>query len=339
MRPVHRLLPFAVRRAVSARLAHVDSRRATQELSAIVASGKPIVAGPWLGEVGFELLYWSPFLRWCAERFAIEPARLLVISRGGTATWYAPFAGSYRDVLDYVTPEAYHSHHDARVRDSGEQKQTRVTAFERELVGLIAADAGARDAVLLHPSLMYALLRRFWWGHVGESWVHAHARYRPYTAPAVELPALPPSYAAVKFYFNDCFPPTAENRAFVRDVVAQLAQEGPVVSLSVGVTLDDHGACPVGHGVLDVAGATLPSRNLHVQSAIVAGARAFVGTYGGFAYLAPFYGVRSTSYYGDADGFARSHLRMARSALAAIGAPGLLHVHSTTDALSSRAPA
>jgi hypothetical protein len=132
----------------------------------------------------------------------------------------------------------------------------------------------------------------------------------------------------VKFYFNDCFPATYANRAFVRETVARLAQQGPVVSLSSGVTLDGHGACPVGaHGVLDLAGATPPSRNLHVQSAVVAHARSFVGTYGGFAYLAPFYGVPATTYYGEEDGFARSHLRMARSAFAAIGGHDLLQVH------------
>jgi hypothetical protein len=336
---VRRLVPFSVRRAVSAQLAHVDSRHATQALGALAASGRPIVAGPWLGEVGFELLYWAPFLRWCAERFAIDPARLLVLSRGGTAAWYEPFAGHYRDVLDYITPEAYHAHHAARVRESGEQKQTRITAFERQLMGTVAADAGIADAALLHPSLMYGVLRRFWWGHVGEGWVHDHARYVRYAAPPADLPSLPVSYYAVKFYFNDCFPATPDNHAFVRDVVTRLAQDAPVVSLSVGVALDDHAACPLGRGVLDIAGATPPSRNLQVQSAIVAGARAFVGTYGGFAYLAPFYGVPSIACYGDAGGFARSHLRMARSAFAAIGTGDLLHVQSTADPLPFKASA
>ena len=329
------LVPYPVRRAVSARLATLESHRGARGIAALVASGRPIIAGPWLGEVGFELLYWAPFVRWAAERFGIAPSRLLVLSRGGTASWYEPAAGQYRDVLDYITPEAFRSHHDARVRELGEQKQTRVTAFERELVAMVAADAGCPDAAVLHPSAMYAMLRRFWWQHVDESWVHAHARYRRHAAaPRAELPALPESYVAVKFYFNDCFPATDDNHAFVRQTVAALAREGPVVSLSAGVALDGHDGCAVAaHGVLNLAGATPPSRNLHVQSAVVAHARAFVGTYGGFAYLAPFYGVPSTSYYGDAGGFARSHLRMARSAFDAIGARDLLHVHSTADRL------
>jgi hypothetical protein len=38
-------------------------------------------------------------------------------------------------------------------------------------------------------------------------------------------------------------------------------------------------------------------RNLEVQSEIVSNARAFVGTYGGLAYLATFYGVPSFAFY------------------------------------------
>ena len=71
-------------------------------------------------------------------------------------------------------------------------------------------------------------------------------------------------------------------------------------------------------GIIDI-GVTSPARNLEVQTAVVANAEAFVGTYGGFAYLAPFYGVRSLSDYDRPDGFARTHLRMAYSAFRAIG--------------------
>ncbi|MBI4263011.1 MAG: hypothetical protein HY657_01425 [Acidobacteria bacterium] len=338
MRSLRGLVPSRVRRAVSVRLALRLSRRVSDELAALAASRRPIVVGPWLGEVGYELLYWIPFLAWFSERFEVDPSRLVVLSRGGTASWYAPFAGHYRDVLDYVSPEAYRAHHDARVREVGEQKQTRITAFDRQVVARAAADAGLDGAGLLHPSTMYRVLQPFWWGHLDESWVHRHTRYRRHAAAdRAELPQLPASYCAVKFYFNDCFPATEANRAFVRGVVARLAREGPVVSLSAGAVLDDHGACSVaGHGVLDLARVGPPARNLHVQSAIVAHARAFVGTYGGFAYLAPFYGVPSTGYFDDASGFAPSHLRMARSAFASIGAGDLLDVRSVSDIDGSR---
>jgi hypothetical protein len=286
------------------------------------------VAGPWLGEVGFELLYWVPFLAWFAERFSVAPSRLMVLSRGGTRSWYAPFAAEYCDVLDYVTPEGFKAHHDARIREIGEQKQTRLTAHERDLLAMITHDAGVSTAPVLHPSLMYRVLRPFWWGHLSPAWVQQHARYRALERPSrAEAPQLPESYVAVKFYFNDCFPATEENRAFARAIVTDLSSRLPVVSLSGGIDLDDHGGCHVdGHGVIDLASATPVSRNLHVQSAVVAHAREFVGTYGGFAYLAPFLGVPCTAYYGDPNGFSRSHLTMARTALASLGTPDLLDV-------------
>lgn len=314
-------------------LARADAWRLERNLGELASGTHTIVAGPWLGEVGFEILYWVPFLAWFAERFNVDPGRLLVVSRGGTASWYASFAHRYRDVLDYVTPEAFQAHHHARVREIGEQKQTRRTGFEREVIAKVAGEAGIGGDRVLHPSTMYRLLRPFWWGHMDESWVHQHTRYRRHTAvDRAEIPQLPSSYSAVKFYFNDCFPATERNRAFVQNIVTRLAQEGPVVSLSTGRALDDHGACAVaGHGVIDLARAGPPARNLHVQSTVVAHARRFVGTYGGFAYLAPFYGVPSTAYFGDAAGFARSHLRMAQSAFATIGAGDLLDVRSVID--------
>jgi hypothetical protein len=326
MRALRQLLPTPLKHGISAQLARFASSRLDRELAALAAGSGPIVAGPWVGEVGFELLYWMPFVAWFAERFAVDRSRLLVLSRGGTRSWYEPFAAHYRDVLDYVTPEGFKAHHDARVREIGEQKQTRITPLERDLLGLMTADAGMSDAPLLHPSLMYRVLRPFWWGHLGPAWVQRHARYRALEPPRREdLPALPASYIAVKFYFNDCFPESDENRAFARNLVAALSSQVDVVSLSAGIDLDDHDACHVGaHGVIELASATPASRNLHVQSAVVAHARAFVGTYGGFAYLAPFYGVPCTAYYGDPSGFSRSHLTMARTALASLGRPDLL---------------
>lgn len=326
-----------MRHAVSARLAGLRGWEIDRQLAALASGDGPIVAGPWLGEVGFELLYWVPFVAWFAERFTVDRRRLVVIGRGGTAAWYAPFAEHYRDVLDYVSPEAFRAYHDARVREVGEQKQTRMTEFERKLVSEVLADAGWGAARVLHPSAMYRLFAPFWWGHVDESWIHRRARYRRHRAiDRSELPSLPESYCAVKFYFNACFLDTPANRAFVRNVVAELAQTGPVVSLSSGTVLDDHRACGIaGPGVIDLSNTVPAAKNLHVQSAVVAHARAFVGTYGGFAYLAPFYGVPATAYFGDASGFAPSHLRMAYSAFTAVGSADLLRVHPVSAVGSS----
>ncbi len=323
-----RLVPRQLRHGASMQIARFRSASLRRRLAALAADRRPIVAGPWLGEVGFELLYWVPFLRWFAEEFEVDPGRLVIVSRGGTWSWYEPFSTRYREVFDFVGPEEFRRVHDERVRHNGEQKQTREASFDRELLDRIARRNGSRDFVHLHPAAMYEILNRFWWQHADESWVHRHTRYRRLSlSDRRDICALPQAYIAVKFYFNDCFPGTERNRALVQTLVRELAVHAPVVSLTTGLRLDDHGGLDLdGHGATTLPPLLDPRRNLHVQSAIVAGASAFVGTYGGFSYLAPFYGVASTAYYDNPDGFSKRHLAMARSALASIGTRDLLEV-------------
>jgi hypothetical protein len=310
-------------------VARVHAARLERNLAALASGSDTIVAGPWLGEVGFELLYWVPFLRWFASRFHVAPERLMVVSRGGTAAWYRPFAALYRETFDYLTPEQFRQRHDERVIANGEQKQTQVLAFERELLRELTADVTHRS--MLHPSTMYGLFNPFWWGHVDAAWVHAHAAYARLTAgPPAGFDLPPAPYTAVKFYFNECFPATAENRAFARQVLERLAAQGPVVSLATGLRLDDHDGDDLrALGVLSLPGHLHPRDNLALQSAIVARAAAFVGTYGGFSYLAPFFGVPATAYYSNVHGFSQRHLVMARSATAVIAGGGSLDVQPT----------
>ena len=327
MKLVRQLVPRAVRHGISAQLARVHASRLASDLGRLAAGRDTIVVGPWLGEVGFELLYWVPFLRWFATTFSVAPDRLLIVSRGGTASWYRPFAASYRDIFDYLTPEEFRRRHDERVAANGEQKQTQVLAFERQVLRELTTDVHSRS--MLHPSTMYGLFNPFWWGHVDEAWVHRFAKYERLGAEKMgTLPDTP--YTAVKFYFNDCFPDTPENRAFVRRTLQALSERGPVVSLATNLRLDDHASDEAeSFGVRTLPHDMHPRENLALQTSIVAGASAFVGTYGGFSYLAPFLGVRSTAYFSDAGGYSARHLLMARSALESIGAGGCLDVLPT----------
>ena len=333
MTSVRHLVPRSVRLAASAFLARRRSATLQADLDAMVARPAPIVAGPWLGEVGFELLYWVPFLRWCAGCLDVDPDRFVVMSRGGTASWYRPFASRYIDVFDQVSAETFRDQHDERVRELGEQKQTRATAFDQQLVEAAMRQCRVTDWSLLHPSRMYDVLNPYWWGHQHREWVTDHARYTKLPEPpASGIPDMPQRYVAVKFYFNDCFPATGENRAFAGNVLRTLAARGPVVAMSTGLNIDDHGGVRVDeYGVRHLPEGIAPSRNLQVQSAIVARADAFVGTYGGFSYMAPFYGVRSLAFYSDPNGFSRKHLEMARSAFETIGSGGLLDVRDSRD--------
>jgi hypothetical protein len=328
---VRRLVPPSVRRLIGSRRASGTAARIERELDTLARHRGPIVAGPWLGEVGFELLYWVPFLAWFAERYDVAPGRLTVISRGGTREWYHGIA-AYHDVFEAVDAAAFRSGHEARVRELGEQKQRQPTAFDGELVSAITRRAGIDAARVLHPSLMFELMSPYWWGHADEDWVFRQAGFRRLARPAApaDIP-LPAAYTAVKFYFNDCFPDTPANRAFVHRTVESLAQGAPVVSLNMTLQVDDHHGPELAGGPVMALPHVDPLRNLAVQSAAVAGARSFAGTYGGFSYLAPFYGVPTVAYYADASGFSAKHLTLARAALASIGAGGLLQIQDTAN--------
>jgi hypothetical protein len=95
----------------------------------------------------------------------------------------------------------------------------------------------------------------------------------------------------------------------LRTVSAQV----PVVVLSTLVRLDEHHDAQVarGGGLIVVDTHTVPQRNLELQTRLIAGARGFIGTYGGFSYLAPFYGVPSLSFFSRRNAFEPHHLELA----------------------------
>jgi hypothetical protein len=322
---VRHLVPLTVRRAAVRVVSARRAARVERQLAALARDPRPIVVGPWLGEVGFELLYWVPFVRWFAGRYGVPPERLIAVTRGGAATWYESIARRSHDALSFLGEEDFRARNQSRQRHLGEQKQVAVTALDDELIALVREREQA-DVAVLHPSLMYYLFAPYWWGHAPLALVRDYTVFAPLAAPALDI-ELPADYSAVKFYFNDCFTSTPAHRAFVDRTLAALGRDGAVISLSTGLTLDDHAPCePDIAAMRGIRHLLSPSTNLLVQSAVVARARRFVGTYGGFAYLAPFYGVPTVSYYTDRGGFSMRHLDLARDVLAGWGRPELLEV-------------
>lgn len=287
---------------------HVRHHHAVTRRALLLSrSARPVLVGPWCGEVGFELLYWIPFVRWLAERARIEGQRLVVVTRGGADVWYREFADRSVEILDLIDADAFRGH-------AATWKQHQVSAFDRRLIAGAIASAGLRRARLLHPQVMYRLFTSYWKEEAVLEPITAFLQYAPLPAPPPHpvSASLPADFVAAKFYFSQSFPDTAANRAFVQRTLAEVAEHLPVVMLSAGARLDDH------HDALVALGSRVHTihadvrDNLAAQSAVVARARGFIGTYGGFSYLAPLYGVDSLSFFSERSRLVPFHLEHAQ---------------------------
>ena len=119
---------------------------------------------------------------------------------------------------------------------------------------------------------------------------------------------------AVRFYFNASFPDNEQNRAVVRQVVGALSALTSVVVLDPNVRIDDHVDAEIGGPeVVRLDDLLTPATNLAVQTAAIARARAFVGTYGGLSYLPPLLGVTSVALYAEPERFRPHHLERAQT--------------------------
>ena len=288
-----------------------------RDLEEAVSGSDPIVAGPWLSEVGYEVLYWVPFLRWVMAAYRVPEERIVVMSRGGAASWYRGVASRYIEVLDHIAPA------DLSARAAaGALKQREVSDFDRGLIKKASEAVGLGASVrVLHPSLMFRWFGPFWSGHETLAFVERHTRYARIEAPDVGVPvALPAEYVAVKFYGARSLPDEPAVRVQLRAMTDALSDRFPIVHLDTGLAIDDHADFHIeaGERVTSLSGRLDARTNLAVQTRIIAGARMFVGTCGGLAWLAPLLGVPTVPVFTDAS-FLHAHLHLARRVYGRVG--------------------
>lgn len=292
--------------------------RTREDIAKLAMSRRgPILVGPWLSEVGFELLYWIPFLRWAVTVGGLKREDLWIVSRGGCQAWYADIAAHYVDIFDTYTPEQFRAGNKRRVDEQAlhaeslglrhgrsSAKQHMVTGFDREIITRVTRQICSTDVRILHPSVMYRLFRPFWIRQAPELYAQM-TRPQEFARPE-PIAGLPASYVAAKFYASAACPLTPINVRMVNDAVKAVAATTDVVLLTSRTRYDDHGEFPIqAHPRVHTVKLT-PATNLATQTAVIAHARSYLGTYGGFAYLAPFLRVPARTFY-TAPNFRRDH--------------------------------
>lgn len=293
----------------------------------LAASRLPILVGPWRSEVGFELLYWIPFLHNFRERYGISRDRLIAVGRGGSAAWY-DMAGS-ADLYERMSVEEARTLSVQASQRTGSMKQNHTPAWERQVCALTANGLGISRYHVLSPSWMYSLVAPFWEGKQPLAWLDQyllHAVKMPAPALAPEIAAkLPPKYVAMRWYARPTWPLREDLRLWMRKAVEAVAQHTPVVLVNAGMHTDDHadialGTIPNVFNLGELVPQT-PLNNLAIQSSVIAKASAYVGTYGGMAQGAMRWGVPTVAYYDSFGQTAPAHLHLTQSLSLRTGVP------------------
>ena len=278
------------------RRAHRARERALHTLATIGKRGNPVVAGPWVAGVGYELLYWIPLLRWLTTEGGVPRERILAIARGGADSWYADVSVGYLDVLDKYTVGEVKRWSRGQL-DKGPQ------GVDRDVFRRAAALADSRKVEWLHPSIVHKLFaprRQF---GASASLVAGNTVHRLLPpGPDVSSLGLHEPYTAVRISFSECFPNTPENRALVERAIAVLAERTQVVLLRAqDESLGEQPYTPSDSlPVVDLFDHLAPRHSLGIQSSVIRGARAYFTTYGGTAFIGPYVGTPTLAVYSHA---------------------------------------
>ena len=304
------LIARAVQRFDHSHIASLAEEQVAQDW----ASDRPIVLGPFLADVAFEMLYWRPWVAWMRASFGPRRAPVIAVSRGRVDGWYSGLASEYVDVCDLVSFETYQARNRERVRDAGD-KQNVVSGFEQDLLDHVTRRLGTADVAVVHPSVLFRLCSKVWRGALSSQWLSEHARYEHCETSSDATPAaahVAEPYVAASFWFNSCFPDSPLHRRVVRDVLAELSQRVDVIVVDQGGVHGLFDSIQAGDRVRVMKSAETDDR-IRVQARVVAGARAFVGTFGGLSLMAPFYNVPTSLLFGAEVGLFPQHAAVSRS--------------------------
>jgi len=285
--------------------------------------------------VGFEALYWIPWLRKLRRDLDLAPERLMPISRGGAAAWYGTPEGV--ELYAIREPQAVRVENRLQGLRTGLMKQTAVSPFDAAVLREVNP-----DALWLHPQWMYHALTPYWAGLKGFDWL---AQRVDFQIPLVQFGEtnlrLPEHFIAVRFYERSTLPAFPDVTKFAKAAIAKLADQQPVVLLNSGLHLDDHrDFVTTGPNISTLSDylPVTPQNNLAAQAAVLSKSMGFVGTYGGLAQLALSLGKPSVSFFHEWHGTAIPHRHLAVDLSLRSGVPFLVQRLADLPMLQSVCP-
>ena len=267
---------------------------------------RKIVFGPFLGELGIELLYWAPTVNYIISKLP-RGFNIIVISRGSMQDWYLQSDQiTYLETHDYRSVSDLENERLTRLKRFGMMKQLRLTAFERDL---LTEMTNWKSGLLVHPRLLGPIFRKFWDSKTG---VNPILRRMIFGRPkhAGGQPGLPNSFSCIRLYERETFRIADLDENGVE--IIQALAPSRLVSLETGQQYDDH--IPRSLKDLDSLEPLLgtPAReNLGRQTQLVAGSDLLISTHGGAAYLGLMCGVNTVALETGPTGIPGFHTNLA----------------------------
>ena len=159
----------------------LDDEISAEAVMAAAGEGQgTVVLGPWWGDAGQELLYWTPFIDWWRRRYKVDKDRIVVVSSGRAGAWYEGVLGRYIDLSELYDPQALAE----LERSRGEEMRHRGKRFggteaDREVLKRLNRRLGFRGVTALPPWVMAVALDRYWSGQAGPAVLSARTRPQP----------------------------------------------------------------------------------------------------------------------------------------------------------------
>jgi hypothetical protein len=259
-----------------------------------------IIIGPWMSEIGFELLYWIPLLQ---KKYNFENKKIIVISRGGVSHWYSNLkVYKYLNVQELIKDDDFKDF--IRVKAQiGEQKQTNVENLESKIYEIVMKkfSISAEECKILHPRIMYNYFRPYW---NGSSKMNFSALQKNITLDypkKLNMKIDIKNFVVCKLYSSSILYMENDKEKYLQKIsllMNIINQRYKIVFLNYNSGDDHKLILPSFDEKLklkeryyldDLFEEVDKDNNLEIQNFLVSRSEFFFGTYGGFSYLPSYY--------------------------------------------------
>lgn len=265
-----------------------------------------VLFGPWTSEIGFELLYWIPYLK---KNFKLENKKIIIISRGGVENWYK-FSNYYKyfNLLDLVSSSEIKNHFDIK-KSIGGQKQFFLEDFDKKIIQKVKEKLKINSIEVIHPKEMYNFFKPYWSGLYSYGFrtiVEKEMKFNELDKIDLKVK----NFVACKIYSSSILNIDQNKEIYsqkIKIILNEILKKFNIIFLNFE-TDDDH-------QVINFDGLNTNENkffffkdlvknldiqnNLKIQSTIVSQSEFFLGTYGGFAYLPAYYNKHSVGLWND----------------------------------------